>query len=215
MGAQYTLKPNATRRSITWLIYLNDDWNGSNDGGQLRVYERQAGISPNTRVGANGRDLQIGWLTSNSDGGGDLPIFLDPLHPTNDGKINPKESCKLYYSTSGNNSGNDDDDRFYLSSKPFPNAALYISGGESMMIDNPNQLKNFRRIDTQKSALSSFLSSSSSEANDPTERPKDIVPNAGTLVMFDSVSLPHQVLKTNRERYGVQGWFHEKLYSYV
>ena len=211
MGAQYTLKPNATRRSITWLIYLNDDWNGQNDGGHLRVYERTNGVSSNTMVGANGRDLQIGWLAADGSGSnGDLPIFLDPLHPTNDGKINPKESCKLYYTTSDN----ENDDRIYLSSKPFPNAALYISGGESMMIDNPQQLMNFRRIDTQKSALSSFLSSSA-ESEDPSERPKDIVPNAGTLVMFDSVSLPHQVLKTNRERYGVQGWFHEKLYSYV
>ena len=47
------------------------------------------------------------------------------------------------------------------------------------------------------------------------ERMRDIVPKAGTLVMFDSVSLPHEVLQTNRERFAIQGWFHEKLYSVV
>ena len=239
MGAQYTLKPNATRRSITWLIYLNyDDWDPKVDGGHLRVYERKHFHNDGLLVGANGKDLQIGWLssdgtssssttTTSSGGGGDVPIFLDPLHPmiNKDGEkttvINPKESCRLYYLTKSNNSNSNVDDldpRVYLSEKPFPNVALYVAGGESMMIDNPNQLQYFHRIDTTKSKLSSMLLSSSTNTGGdetPDESPRDIVPSAGTLVMFDSVSLPHQVLTTNRERFGVQGWFHEKLYSYV
>ena len=55
-----------TRRSISWLIYLNDrDWKGSRDGGQLRCFERSdphGDARSSTRIGArpNG-DLQIGW----------------------------------------------------------------------------------------------------------------------------------------------------------
>ena len=222
MGAQYSLKPNATRRSITWLIYLNyDDWDPNVHGGHLRVYERKH--LSHGLVGANGKDLQIGWLsgdggTTSSSSGGDVPIFLDPLHPmvNKDGEktvINPKESCRLYYLTSNNN--NNLDHRVYLSEKPFPNVALYVAGGESMMIDDPNQLQNFHRIDTTKSKFSSMLSSTTNEEEESSEAPRDIVPSAGTLVLFDSVSLPHQVLTTNRERFGVQGWFHEKLFSYV
>merc|ERR1711990_423507 len=30
------------RRSITWLFYLNKDWDLESDGGALRVYQRQA-----------------------------------------------------------------------------------------------------------------------------------------------------------------------------
>lgn len=34
----------------------------------------------------------------------------------------------------------------------------------------------------------------------------------GTLVLFDSVCVPHEVLATRgRERYACSGWFHERL----
>ena len=41
---------------------------------------------------------------------------------------------------------------------------------------------------------------------------RDISPEGGTLVLFDSVSMPHEVLATRgRERYACSGWFHERL----
>jgi len=36
--------PKGTRRSVTWLVYLNDEWDAARDGGQLRVHERNAPI---------------------------------------------------------------------------------------------------------------------------------------------------------------------------
>ena len=45
---------------MTWLVYLNSGWDAKADGGQLRVHERAE--PPAVRVGARGRDLQIGWL---------------------------------------------------------------------------------------------------------------------------------------------------------
>jgi Rps23 Pro-64 3,4-dihydroxylase Tpa1-like proline 4-hydroxylase len=39
---------------------------------------------------------------------------------------------------------------------------------------------------------------------------EDIDPMGGTLVVFDSVTLPHEVLATkNRERWAASGWMHE------
>ena len=38
----------------------------------------------------------------------------------------------------------------------------------------------------------------------------DVAPTGGTLVVFDSVALPHEVLPSRgRERWAVSGWFHE------
>ena len=40
--------------------------------------------------------------------------------------------------------------------------------------------------------------------------PRDVLPRGGTLVLFDSVTLPHEVLATvGRERFAASGWFHE------
>ena len=41
------------------------------------------------------------------------------------------------------------------------------------------------------------------------ERVRTIAPESGTLVLFDSVAVPHEVLATRSERYAVNGWFHE------
>ena len=35
-GSRLPKRPNASRRSITWMVYLNSDW-GEQDGGQLRL----------------------------------------------------------------------------------------------------------------------------------------------------------------------------------
>ena len=47
-----------TRRSVSWLVYLNEDWKGRQEGGQLRCFQRVS--SPCQAVGArpNG-DLQL------------------------------------------------------------------------------------------------------------------------------------------------------------
>ena len=38
---------------------------------------------------------------------------------------------------------------------------------------------------------------------------QDVQPTAGTLVLFDSATLPHEVLTTRRERMLLAGWLHE------
>mmetsp|Transcript_56220 Transcript_56220/g.60876 ORF Transcript_56220/g.60876 Transcript_56220/m.60876 type:complete len:91 (-) Transcript_56220:20-292(-) len=43
----------------------------------------------------------------------------------------------------------------------------------------------------------------------------DIVPTGGTLVLFDSVTVPHEVLEvTQGTRLAIAGWFHERQQDY-
>eukprot|EP00566_Odontella_aurita_P013157 CAMPEP_0113562782 /NCGR_PEP_ID=MMETSP0015_2-20120614/20711_1 /TAXON_ID=2838 /ORGANISM="Odontella" /LENGTH=458 /DNA_ID=CAMNT_0000464703 /DNA_START=36 /DNA_END=1410 /DNA_ORIENTATION=- /assembly_acc=CAM_ASM_000160 len=182
-GSRLPKKPNATRRSVTWMVYLNDDWEAE-DGGQLRLHERAEPSA--AQVGARGPDLQVGWLRAMANEK-ELPVFLDPLRP---GPEN--ENCMLYTVDA---SGNKRD----LSQKPFANIALYLAGGDAMarklMVDNASDTKRLHLIDAPKSLVSSILPPVSDAGEDGGERIRDIVPKAGTLVMFDSVSLPHEVLE--------------------
>eukprot|EP00566_Odontella_aurita_P013947 CAMPEP_0113554430 /NCGR_PEP_ID=MMETSP0015_2-20120614/16145_1 /TAXON_ID=2838 /ORGANISM="Odontella" /LENGTH=441 /DNA_ID=CAMNT_0000455571 /DNA_START=221 /DNA_END=1547 /DNA_ORIENTATION=+ /assembly_acc=CAM_ASM_000160 len=76
-----------TRRSVTWLVYLNDDdWNADVDGGHLRVHERAA--FSEQPVGARGADLQVGWLKA-TDSLPEQPVFLDASLPG-------RSNCALY-----------------------------------------------------------------------------------------------------------------------
>jgi len=200
-GSRLPKKPNATRRSVTWMVYVNDDWNGETDGGHLRLHERAKAAA--ARVGSRGQDLQIGWLKATSTDG-EQPVFLDPL---NEGP--PNENCVVYVVDDSTGA------KRRLSSKPFANAALYLGGGDNLarklMVEDPEDAKRFHLVDAPKSAVSSFLPPAGDAGEDGGERIRDIEPKAGTLVMFDSVCVPHEVMLTKKERYGIQGWFHEEL----
>lgn len=183
-------------------MYLNENWDGASNGGQLRLHERAQPAA--TAVGANGADLQVGWLRA-TGGLPEEPVFLDPLRP------GPEEAtCMLYTSSEGGA-------KRYLSREPFANKNFYLPGGDAvaskLMLDDPAEAKRFHLIDARQTLVSSLLPSPGPQGEDGGERVRDIVPAAGTLVMFDSVSLPHEVLESKgRERYGIQGWFHEKMY---
>lgn len=53
-----------SRRSVTWLVHLNEDWN-ANDGGALCCFPHLEGcISTNyVQVGADDGNLQMEWIT--------------------------------------------------------------------------------------------------------------------------------------------------------
>lgn len=77
-----------TRRSLSWLLYLNDpDWDGEKNGGYLRCFNRKH--KPFGRVGAaeNG-DVQIGWLGRSATDEHDRPVYMN---------VDNKGSCRLYY----------------------------------------------------------------------------------------------------------------------
>ena len=189
---------DAGRRSVSWLVYLNEGWAAS-DGGALRCYERLAPAGG--RVGATfDGDLQVAWLRADG-AGAERPVFLDSrLEPGGAHGL-----CAFYVL-------DDDFRKRYVSRKFRANPALFVADGgtdavvKAALLDDPDARRRFVRLEPLKSRLPL-----GPEALHPREfAPRDVLPTAGTLVLFDSVTLPHEVLATkSRERFAISGWFHE------
>jgi hypothetical protein len=196
-----------TRRSLSWLIYLNDqDWKGSRDGGQLRCFERKQ--RPMGRIGssANG-DLQIGWLGATPLDSTERPVYLD-------GKKHNHGDCAMYILNEGDGS------KTYISKSFQTNPIMYVAGSEQLtkkllFADRKDLADRFHLIEPPKSRISDILKRDKTylgwgEDAATDEVLEDVEPIGGTLVIFDSVLLPHEVLATkNRERWSCSGWFHE------
>jgi hypothetical protein len=96
---------------------------------------------------------------------------------------------------------------------------LYMAGGQTLvqklLVNRRDLAERFLFIEPPKSRLGDILKGGQDYAGtgeDPAadEVTDDIDPIGGTLVLFDSVSLPHEVLATRgRERWATSGWFHE------
>lgn len=186
-----------TRRSVSWLIYLNEDWK-THDGGQLRCFERSSRSSHPVGARPNG-DLQIGWLRASSMDPFERPVFLDSQR--HDG------NCAMYLDASSSSSSSQ---RQYITKDFFAHPILYMAGGESitkkLLVDRKDLADRFHFIEPPKSIVGNLVASSSPSD----ELLEDIDPMGGTLVVFDSVTLPHEVLATkNRERWAASGWMHE------
>ena len=183
-----------TRRSISWLVYLNEkDWDADIDGGELRTYER---ISRSSKpVGARQGDLQIGWLAPTKGDPKERPVFLDGRRGGISGK------CAMYIDS------DDGERRIYLTKEFESDPYLFLTSDffvQNMLIQDHDLGKRFHYLEQPKSAATAFFKA------DPGETVKDVPPTGGTLVLFDSVTLPHEVMATNaRERWAASGWFHE------
>jgi len=196
-----------TRRSISWLIYLNEPgWNGSRDGGQLRCFSREN--RPTGRIGAtNNGDLQIGWLRETTRDPKERPVYLEA-------KSHNHGQCSMYVVDNALT-------KTYISKSFETNPIMYVQGSELIVRkllfrDRPDLADRFDLIEQPKSKLDSILGggrdSYMGEGENPNrnEELEDVDPRGGTLVLFDSVSLPHEVLATkSRERWACSGWFHE------
>ena len=198
-GVRGYLSP--TRRSLSWLVYLNEsDWDASKDGGCLRTYPRLA--ENVAKVGARNGDLQIGWLAPTHQDPVERPVLLDAQRQGEAG------NCALYYMN--------DDRAIYLTKNFQADPFLFLSTGDwvvqHVLISNPLFGERFHYLEPPKSQLTSFMEANL-KANTGTtvgEGVLDVPPTGGTLVVFDSVSLPHEVLSTlERERWAISGWFHE------
>lgn len=189
------------------MIYLNDgDWDGRRDGGQLRCFERQK--RPFGRIGAafNG-DLQIGWLAATNLDPNERPVYLDS-------KKHYHGDCAMYVL-------NDDGRTKTFITKTFDtNPIMYVAGSEALvkqllLSDRKDFADRFRLIEAPKSRISDILKGDDAYAGEgEPERVDEVLeevdPRGGTLVLFDSVSLPHEVLATRtKERWACSGWYHE------
>jgi hypothetical protein len=173
-----------TRRSISWLIYLNDpDWDGRNDGGKLRCFERKNRLVG--RIGATEiGDLQIGWLRATVLDPHERPVYLDA-------KKHDHGECSMYIL-------NDlDTSRTYITKVFETNPIMYMAGSEQLVkkllfTDRKDLADRFQLIEPPKSKLADILKGDSAYAGFGEdagfdEELEDVDPRGGTLVLFDSV----------------------------
>lgn len=188
-----------TRRSISWLVYLNEDWDSGKFGGELKCYERMTPTASAVGAKPNG-DLQIGWLRASPMDPVERPVFMDSRrHSSMDG------NCAMYIDDPNT------ENIQYVTNDFSASPILFMAGGEALakklLIDRPDVASRFHFIEPPKSKIGDLLASNT-KADD--EAILQVEPNGGTLVLFDSVSLPHEVLPTReRERWATSGWFHE------
>eukprot|EP00521_Asterionellopsis_glacialis_P009448 CAMPEP_0195287924 /NCGR_PEP_ID=MMETSP0707-20130614/4790_1 /TAXON_ID=33640 /ORGANISM="Asterionellopsis glacialis, Strain CCMP134" /LENGTH=387 /DNA_ID=CAMNT_0040347729 /DNA_START=157 /DNA_END=1320 /DNA_ORIENTATION=- len=181
-----------TRRSVTWLVYLNDGWSES-EGGSLRCYPRRPNMMSSTQVGSHDGNLQIGWIDGNQ------PVFLDSMR---------ESGLSALYSLDG-----DGVQRKELSSQDFDVPRQPIDF--SVFLRSNISCESFEQISTARLdprfASAGHPAPSSSIATAEDHYHMDVLPAAGTLVLFDSVSLPHLVreVTAKRQRIAATGWFHE------
>lgn len=250
---------NDTRRSISWLIYLNDDWNTGNaddgggvrmldlkgkkpsgSGGELRAFCRKR-CSKGGWCGSNDGNLQVGWLRR-----GDInianknlmeyefdPIFLDswvkvkacvggkdPEESDEYGALNWRPMSALYRikmgskkSTEIRRNGRAQDvfhrqeipQREYLSQPFGPDSPTWPS---ELNLEPSEFAKALALQLSNKDLRDQFIGTE--DISGPGIDIIDVVPYAGTLVLFDSVVVPHEVLEVrDGQRLAIAGWFHE------
>lgn len=195
-----------TRRSVTWLVYLNEGWT-KEEGGALRCLPRsEASIEKNTvQVGCHEGNLQVGWVNDGVD-----PVFLDVFRESG--------GAALYQVNNNNGEG----EREILSERDFNVPAQPIDFSNFLkegIRDSFAQIST-SRLDPRFASAAGTTAAAASADNkisqhdfDCSDEPTilDVTPVAGTLVLFDSVSLPHLVREVTgkRQRIAATGWFHE------
>ena len=230
-GAKGWLLPS--RRSLSWLIYLSDpeDWSLDDHGGALRTFPSQSVVSPE-RGGPLTQDdgnLQIGWLlarrsdssNSNATTAPNQPVYLDSWFPipTQPGEP-PEPHCILYIRNSQREQ--------VILTKPWlteflhgisvpdflQSWALRQSSSNKNESDGGNE-DNQEGLFLDHKYAQQFALIEDRPAWDQGAPPEgtvaeDFLPKRGSLVVFDSVTLPHQVeLIKKGKRVALAGWFHE------
>ena len=202
-----------TRRSVTWLVYLNEGWT-KEEGGALRCLPPRDDSMRlnNVQVGSHEGNLQVGWVNNGVD-----PVFLDVFRESG--------GAALYHvvrnsGSSGNSSNNEEEERQVLSVRDFNVPSQPIDFAQFL---NEEVRESFAQISTAR-LDPRFAGAADNNRNekaianhyhdfDCSDEPNilDVIPTAGTLVLFDSVSLPHLVREVTgkRQRIAATGWFHE------
>jgi len=197
-----------SRRSISWLCYLNEQWDADAFGGQLRTYERSAGSAGH--VGAHDGDLAVGWLAATPADPVDRPVFLDSQVRGNN--FGGGGNCQLYVLAPTTR------EQIVVSRTFFASPVMFLKGAvkDLVLTDALDARRRYAPIEdvTTPAVVAArrlvFGPEDGGYDVGSDVAPRDIPPAAGTLVLFDSVTVPHEVLETKlRPRFAVSGWFHE------
>ena len=220
-----------SRRSISWLLYLSDEgWESnhrqtpedalegtrstSGAGGELRAYCRTDAVAP---IGAHEGNLQIGWLRCEDDGGAEQSVDV------HDGSASYPDSvshavfldawCKGSTPDGTEGYGAMPESRLYILQTDGKRTYLTdtISPGEGAFANDGMDWDAFSaalRGHLPSHLQPHFLSVVST--GDAEAEVVHVSPVGGTLVLFDSVAIPHDVAAVERgERLALAGWFHE------
>lgn len=232
-----------SRRSVSWLVYLNaPGWDGDGPepspeaergaGGALRIYCRDGVVTP---AGAHESNLQVGWLAEaasaspvggrwGSRAGEDAAAGLPPAGPQHpvflDCWVRPPAETAGRVGRGPEAAGSSADQPLY---------ALYRLGADGGRrsyltppfapgsMEWPQQTGSGMTAADLASAFASQLPAALRPAfcgveaiGGAGQRPLDVSPLGGTLVLFNSAALPHEVLPVRSgRRFAMAGWFHE------
>eukprot|EP00966_Prymnesium_polylepis_P266617 6159598-Prymnesium_polylepis.1 len=186
-----------SRRSISWLLYLSGDgWDeaeGAGAGGGLRAYPKRSVAQDGAACGAHDGDLQVGWLER--AGGAVDPVFLDAwLRPD---EPDGQPECALYRVVAAEGR------REYVTRRIRPGDF----GGAGVDAGQFGEMLRELLPAERRRGFCSVQRRPDATLHDTV----DVSPAGGTLVLFDSVSVGHEVLPVvHGERVALAGWFHER-----
>ncbi len=214
----------AHRRSVSFLLYLSDA--SSFTGGALRAYHR-ANVGSLCQCGAHEGNLQIGWLEHEA-GSESEPVFLDAWVPPS--WMSERSAAELWHALRAAEKSIDAaDDRFYEACQPC--SQLYTvkaDGTRTHLAAQPIEPNDpeFAGVSLEADEFVERLRGRLCEPfrdgfsglthRHAQQRAIDIDAVGGTLVLFDSVCVPHRVLPvTAGHRLALGGWFHEPSQPYA
>lgn len=196
-GAKGWLLPS--RRSLSWLVYLSDDqWDLDKNGGALTSFPQKQGVLGGSTHNGN---LQVGWLLPEEGDSPSQPVYIDSWLKLPDSDM---PHCILYVV---------DDNRVQFISKPFLSDALqgmsvadFIltqTGEKGSLFIKPSLASQFALLEDRPAWENGEIPRGSEAVH--------ICPTRGSLVIFDSVAVPHQVEVIKQgTRTALAGWFHEE-----
>jgi len=207
-----------SRRSVSWLVYLSDpDWDVSSNGGALRSFpQRSVRTSPGgVETGCHNGNLQVGWLVN--DGADSIPVYLDSFHRTVNESGDAEPQCILYIVPSPR-----DANQVEYITQPWLNEGLQgMSAADFLKVVSESEAKTKNaNLFTKQSYARDFQLLEDRPLWDSGGDPAgsvavDIPPERGSLVVFDSVSVPHEVgLVEEGTRVALAGWFHEATQTF-
>ena len=197
-GAKGWLLPS--RRSISWLVYLSDDgWDLVENGGALTAFPQKRGVLGGSTHNGN---LQVGWLID--DNGPSQPVYLDSWFKLPGSDI---PHCILYFPTQHNHIE-------YITSPFLSDGIQGMSVADFLKQASIEGSLFVSRYASQFALLEDRPAWDRGEIPDGSET-LHVCPTRGSLVLFDSVTVPHQVEVIKQgTRTALAGWFHEETQAF-
>lgn len=213
----------------------NIAWDAEQNGGMLRIFPQRRyrpsgdkGWQDTVQCGSHDGNLQVGWLLAHDESGGSSthPVFLNCWFQYMNPYTNEIEPHNVLYIVRNSRSNvanfstsNETKERIEYITVPWISDAV---GGNvmdflqhrSLLESNPDH--SSERLFLERTYATQFKMLEDREAWDRGEDPdgsivEDILPKRGRLVVFDSVTLPHEVTAVIKgSRSALAGWFHEE-----